>query len=160
MPSAIPPVSQVFVKHASWQIAVEKRWRWPEEHIGMKEGRVVVSGIRRAARAGLCDCHALFLCDNMSCVLAHEKGRGKQWSLNSLCQRSLAYTQSLNIRPQFRYIESERNVADEGSRRYCSARKFQRPSHDSDVLLEQSLPHACETCRPPGLDLDIACLHH
>eukprot|EP00972_Heterocapsa_arctica_P066427 9803536-Heterocapsa_arctica.AAC.1 len=58
----------------------------------------------------------LTLTDNMSCLGAFEKGRSASYGLNNLCRRLCAYKVAGQIQVRGRYIETDRNVADAGSR--------------------------------------------
>eukprot|EP00972_Heterocapsa_arctica_P039266 5785325-Heterocapsa_arctica.AAC.1 len=54
-----------------------------------KEGRVVLLGLRRAARCrAMHGSRILSLCDNMSCLMALVKGRGGNPALPCLCRRA------------------------------------------------------------------------
>ena len=105
---------------------VAGRWRWEQEHINLKEARVALMFVRRACRSrrGLGHRH-LVLSDNLCTIGAFEKGRSSSWALNNLCKRLCAYKLAGRLQLRFRYIESKRNVADEGSR---YPERFRRPA--------------------------------
>ena len=75
--------------------------------------------LRRVCRSGRwLGRRVLTLSDNPACVGAFEKGRSsRSHGLLALCQRSAAYQLACAIQWRLRYIETDRNVADEGSRR-------------------------------------------
>jgi len=66
-------------------------WRWPGEHLDVKEGRCSFMLQRRAVRttANLVERH-LGIGDNLTSLLALDKGRSSS-QLNHLCKRSAAY---------------------------------------------------------------------
>ena len=88
----IPPLSSRWDDRSRYQIVIRGRWRWEQEHINVKEGRVVLMSVRRACRVkkNLRRKH-LTLSDNMSCLGAFEKGRSASYGLNNLCRRLCAY---------------------------------------------------------------------
>ena len=98
---------------------VASKWKWPAEHINVKEARVALWQIRRAGRVtrNLGRKH-VGLSDSLVSIGAFEKGRAKSWALQILCQRAAAYQLAGEMFFRWRYVESERNVADEGSRRH------------------------------------------
>ena len=75
----------------------------------------------------------LVFADSMVSVLAFDKGRSKSYPLNSLCRRAAAYQIACGIKLRCRHIPTDRNVADEGSRR----RRYKGP---------QNFPKKKDTC--------------
>ena len=55
-------------------------------------------------------------CDNMSCVMAFNKGRCQNLPLLILCRRVAAISLAFNMYPKWRYVESKRNRADAETR--------------------------------------------
>ena len=104
VPSAIPPLAPAFAKKSAWRTAVEGVWKYPSEHIKVKEMRVCFMAVRRATRRVRCvGRRALFLTDNMVAACSLEKGRARAWGLNSLCRRVAACAVATSLRPSWRY---------------------------------------------------------
>lgn len=81
------------------------------------EGRTSLLGLRRAASR--LECHGtvvLGIGDNLTEVMALEKGRSGSWCLNVLCRHSCAWQTATGIRWRRRHIGTLRNYADEASR--------------------------------------------
>ena len=115
--SAIPKISSAWSNEQRWTLVVARRWDKPEEHINLKEARVALMGLRRLTRTVKnLGARALSLCDNMSAVLAFEKGRSSAHGLNGLCRRAAAYQIACRIQWHLRHVESAENVADGPSR--------------------------------------------
>ena len=93
-------------------------WKHQQEHINVKECRVVLMAIRRA-----CLPHRtvgkkiLAFTDTLVLALALEKGRSRAKGLNSSARRVCAYCLAHGLRVRYRYLESERNPAHEGGGR-------------------------------------------
>ena len=93
------------------------RWKH-DEHINVKEARVVLMGIRRSAKMWAAQRKKwLLFTDNLVTACMLEKGRSPSYSLNAICRRACAYQLACGSIARFRYLETERNPADEGSRR-------------------------------------------
>ncbi|CAK0791446.1 unnamed protein product [Prorocentrum cordatum] len=117
VPSAVPPIDRCWDDLRRWRHLRVGRWRWTEEHINVKEGRVSLFGLRRATRSR----HnhgkrVASIGDNLVSICAFEKGRAKSWALNALARRAASYQIAARIRWHSRHVESKRNVADAGSR--------------------------------------------
>ena len=80
-------------------------------------GRIELNGLRRAGRsAGLHGLRLLSISDNLSMVLAFDRGRSADSGVNVLCRRSCALQIGTRIQWFQRHIESQRNAMDYGSR--------------------------------------------
>ena len=113
---SIPRISASWAR-MRWRTLVKRPWKWPSEHINLKEGRVTLLGLRRLCRSRhALGTKSLGLTDNMVSLLCFEKGRSRVWGLNALCRRACAYKVALNHRQRLRHIISKENPADEGSR--------------------------------------------
>ena len=85
---AIPEVSDYWAEQSNWTLAVKGRWRYPEEHINVKEARIALDGVRRSPRSQYTrGRRCLNLIDNMVACLAFDKGRSRSWALNAVCRR-------------------------------------------------------------------------
>lgn len=155
----IPPLAPMWEERHRWRTAFEGRWQFPQEHINVKEMRVCGMAMRRAVRSGgVVGTRMLFLTDNLTAACSLEKGRARSWALNGVCRRVAAYTLGCSIRARWRYIESERNVADEGSRRPLVGRSHPRApsvlpsavSHTPDAS-SPSAPSSLPLPSPPPL---------
>ncbi|CAE8613278.1 unnamed protein product, partial [Polarella glacialis] len=113
----VPRLSDAICCQSRWVTHKEGRWRY-KESIHLTEGRTSLMSLRRMAR--VVEHHGkryLTLSDNLSSLCAFAKGRAKTYDLTALCRRSAALQIGCDIRWRQRYIESERNPCDEGSRR-------------------------------------------
>ena len=92
----------------------------------MKEGRATLMCLRRAVAGAAGHGHRfLSLTDNMSSLLAFDRGRSCSYDLLCLCRRAAALCIEADVSWVFRHLEAWRNPSDEGSRR---ARGFGRGS--------------------------------
>ena len=68
-------------------------WKWPSEHINVKEARVALLGLRWVARmARNCGRRFLTLSDSLVTIGVFEKGRSSRSPvLMALCRRAAAY---------------------------------------------------------------------
>ncbi|CAE8627459.1 unnamed protein product, partial [Polarella glacialis] len=115
---SVPRLSEAVCDEKRWKTIREGRW-YRNEAIHLKEGRVALMSLRRQSR--VVRNHGkryLTLNDNLSSLLAQAKGRAKRYDLTALCRRSAALQLGCDIPWHQRYVESERNPADAGSRRY------------------------------------------
>ena len=114
----IPPLAPMWEERPRWRTAFEGRWQFPQEHFHVKEMSICGTAMRRAARSGgVIGTRMLFPTGNLTAACSLEKVRARSWALNGICRRVAAYTLGCSIRAHWRSIVSERNVADEGSRR-------------------------------------------
>ena len=99
-----------------WTQLVRGAWRFSEP-IHIMESRVEVMGIRRAARVvQWYETVVVSLCDNLSCALAHEKRRSRDYGLRMTVAVGSAYCLACGFSWHHRYVISEVNPDDEGSR--------------------------------------------
>ena len=90
-----------------------------QEHINTIEARIVLLAIRRACRLRTnVRRRILVLSDNMLSCLVIDKGRSRSFALNSIARRAGAYQLLVGTAVRVRYLETDRNPADEGSRRF------------------------------------------
>jgi hypothetical protein len=79
----------------------------------MLEGRATLKALHHACRCPDLRGHRLlFLCDNMSVVMALNKGRAKDYRLLRITRRVSALVLACGMLAQWRYIETKRNPAD------------------------------------------------
>eukprot|EP00439_Symbiodinium_sp_Y106_P076622 s190_g15.t2 len=99
-----------------WQPTMHGRWKFKED-ILVLEARAVMKGIRRAlmTRYGH-DVRQLALCDNLAAVLTFERCRSRNYKVLKILRQFGAYCFARNVRVSVRWIPSELNIADEGSR--------------------------------------------
>ena len=115
---AIPEISDTWETRRRWKTYREGPWRWPDEHINIKEGRASLMALEWHGRSPQQHhCRLFQLSDNLVSVLAFDKGRSKSWALNALCRRSCALQLAADVVWRLRHVRSEKNVSDEGSRR-------------------------------------------
>ncbi|CAK0791021.1 unnamed protein product [Prorocentrum cordatum] len=125
-----------------WEVLAATRWRERQRFVATEpevapddehyEGRAAgfcdISGplpvevpprLRHAVAPGDVNFHGkeiLSLCDNMSSVLAFEKGRATNFELLAQCRRAAAVCLGCEIRWRPRHVPGMHNVADHGSR--------------------------------------------
>ena len=101
-----------------------------EEDILVLEARAVLKGIRRAlmTRFGH-SIRQLALCDNLAVVLTFERCRSRNYKVLKVLRQFAAYCFARNVRVTIRWIPSELNISDEGSRLAEGAK-------DSNLLID------------------------
>eukprot|EP00438_Fugacium_kawagutii_P028530 Skav222527 [mRNA] locus=scaffold2875:78605:82075:+ [translate_table: standard] len=177
IPELIKPVSGKILEPDSFRLLWMRRWRNPAETINIKEARVALSSLKRMARSksGV-GCRKLTLCDNLSAVLALEKGRSSSSSMNRICKTAAALQVALQIRWSLRHVETKRNQADKPSRGEWMRRPPEcavasRPSQhwsrcQTDMFhstSSSSKKTRCDTLKlsdlvpPPGLGKHVQC---
>ena len=116
-----PEVPAEWLRSERWQSRLSRAWEFPEGIVHL-EARALVTGVQRVSESvlGQNACY-LFLCDNMSVVLAVERCRSHDFRLLRHVRRFCAYSLSRNLRTSVRWIPSELNSADAGSRRFDEA---------------------------------------
>ena len=83
----------------------------------MLEGRTTLLGLKRMSRnACYHGCRFLSIGDNLSSLLAFEKGRACDWGLRCLTRVAAARQIACEIHQYHRYSETERNPTDHDSR--------------------------------------------
>ena len=138
---AIPEVSDRWEVRSRWKTYREGPWRWPEEHINIKEGRASIMALERhVPSAQQHRCRVFQLSDNLVSVLAFDKERSKSWGLNAQCRRVCALVVACDIVWRLRHIRSEKNVSDEGPRR----EKWKSPL----TVIERSIFFRVLFCEP------------
>ncbi len=118
----VPVLQPEVTASERWHCVLRGAWKF-DEAIHVKESRVEVLGLRRAARdSRLHSTRVISLCDNLSCLLAHEKRRAKSHDLLRSVQVAAAYSICANIRWFHRYCISESNPTGFDSRCHESCR--------------------------------------
>ena len=146
IPQLVKPVSSQLLKPNSFRLLWMKRWRNPSETINIKEARVCLSSLKRCGRVrSLAHSKKLTLCDNLSAVLALEKGRSSSVALNRLCKTAASLQLALDIRWHVRHVETKRNQADGPSRGILNRRP---PTPDDSNCFEHHLHAHCEKSFP------------
>eukprot|EP00438_Fugacium_kawagutii_P016242 Skav225368 [mRNA] locus=scaffold476:95907:101244:- [translate_table: standard] len=115
----IPPISDCWSDSTRWDLICSKSWDHTDEHINVKEGRVVLMAIRRLCRTSSnLGTRCLILSDSMVSILAFSKGRSSSNGINKLCRRAAAYLVCGSIDIHLRHIPTDRNPADAPSRQH------------------------------------------
>ena len=92
------------------------KWRY-EEGIIHLEARAVLKGIERLARSQHGhDARALFVGDNLALSLALGRSRSRDFKLLTLIRRAGSLALARGLRLVFRWVPSELNSSDKGSR--------------------------------------------
>ena len=100
-----------------WHSTMHGRWAYTED-ILVLEARAVLKGIKRAllTRYGH-DIRQLALCDNLAAVLTFERCRSRNYyQVLKVLRQFGAFCFARNVRVSIRWIPSELNISDEGSR--------------------------------------------
>lgn len=130
----IPPVARAWEQEDRWNLVCSGPWNFPEERINIKEARVALMSLRRLCRSvHNMDTVSMTLCDNMTTILAYEKGRSSSGGINALCRRAAAYQIASSIQWRLKHIETHRNVADKPSRQW--------DNHDSQARQSKISSH-------------------
>lgn len=81
-------VPQKILDEKDWHVAKVGLWKYPHEHITLKEARTVVLAIRRATRtASLRGKKLLLLVDNLALALMLGKGRSSNYGMLRVAQK-------------------------------------------------------------------------
>lgn len=122
IPALVQPVDPYFCNPDHFKLLWARRWKNVNEHISLKEGRVVLSSLKRSCRvAALAEHRKLSLSDNLPAVCAFSKGRSSNHKMNFLCQTAGAYQFATGILWHVRHVETHRNVSDAPSRLFSSS---------------------------------------
>lgn len=101
-----------------WFEVFRVKWR-RLEHNNIGELRIAVMTLRHIARSRRnWSCRHLIFTDSMVMLGALAKGRSSSWPLLRLTPEAAVLQLVLDLRPYWRYIETDRNVADGPSRGY------------------------------------------
>ena len=115
----VPPVSADIIRPDKFTLLWSRRWRNPDEHINTKEGRVILSSLKRTCRvAALFGGRKVTLSDNLSAIMAFSKGRSSRFGLNRLCRIAASLLGATGVKWSIRHVETKRNIADKPSRRF------------------------------------------
>ena len=113
-----PEVNSTLLEFARWRLRWHAPLKFPEP-IHMCECRALYALLRHLARSRASqNVEVLVLSDSMVVTLTTDKGRSSDPELNLLMQRCLPYVLGLRLRPRLRWIPSELNTADVGSRAF------------------------------------------
>ena len=113
----IPAVPDRMLNIARWCLIVAGGWKHASK-IHLFEAKTALMGLRRAlGRRDLQGRTLLSLGDNLSEILAMERGRATNRALNSLCRQSLSMQVFGDITWRRRHVVSKRNISDADSRR-------------------------------------------
>ncbi|CAK0809711.1 unnamed protein product, partial [Prorocentrum cordatum] len=109
-----PPLPASWFDSEGFELVAARRWRWPGEHINVKETRAAVMGLRHACCVRQnCGRRLVSLVDSMVCVGCLDKRRSsRSAALNAQCRRAAAYAIGCRVRWRLRYVNTKFNVAD------------------------------------------------
>ena len=94
----------------------------------------------------------LTLCDNLGLVLSLSKGRAQSDSMNRICRKIAALSLACNISLVVRWIASERNPADEPSRR------FEKKQKSDPQKLQPSISEGVAPAGVPPFVAELDCV--
>ena len=113
------------VKPADWRVAV--RCAYPPEsrvrhaHINEKEAGALVLAVRWAARSSRTRrCRLVVQSDSAAAVCALRKGRSSRPGMRRQCRKIAALTLAHGITAEFRWVATDRNMADQPSRGHAA----------------------------------------
>ena len=113
----VVPIPVSLLASSEWRSLMERRWKESREPIHVKEFRATLWMLRRLVRSSTSrGLYVLMLTDNMGNALAVEKGRATDPKLLGLLRRWAAYSLAGGCRVRLRWIPSEHNPSDAGSR--------------------------------------------
>ncbi|CAK0891104.1 unnamed protein product [Prorocentrum cordatum] len=113
---SFPEVHAAGLASSRWRTEQVQRWRFGEG-ILTEEARALVIGVRRVAQSAFgAACRQLILSDNMSVVVSFNRSRAKEFALLVQVRRFQAYCLARNLKVSVRWVLSELNPADYGSR--------------------------------------------
>ena len=114
--AGIDPVDDATLNAEDWHLVVVGGWSHAEA-VHFLEGRIMLGGLRRSS--GVVRHHGrrlLSLGDSLSSIFAFEKGRACDEGLGRLASKAAALQVGCEIDWVLRYVETDRNAADPGSR--------------------------------------------
>ena len=113
-----PPIHERWVTKERWKLAYQIEWRY-ESHNNVTETSMAVAAVRRLGRSfkhwGK---RVLVFVDNMTAIGALTKGRSCSAPILRQCRKLASISLGLGIIPCFRYVATDRNMADGPSRGY------------------------------------------
>ena len=132
-------IDMSFMDPEHWQLRYSVRMRIPE-HITLLEGRGIVSALRHKLRSqsGFGKRH-LHLGDNLASILIAEKGRASSYEMLRVSRRIACLLLAANCTLTSRWIPSEWNVADHGSRRWEAERKLEQSEERKQQDFKETL---------------------
>lgn len=120
-----PEIPSKVMDKDDWQFRFNVQMTIPE-HITLLEGRGMLASVRHKLRSvDSFGKRHLHLNDNLGMVLAAEKGRSSTFGMLRICRRLCALYLASDTSFSHRWIPSELNVADAGSRVWEHLRKSQ-----------------------------------
>ena len=126
-----PEIPAKYMDRSQWYLLWRSKMRF-KEPVHLIEARSILGAVRHRARdPSKHGKHIVVLNDNMSVVLAMQKGRCSNYGLLRILRRTAAHCFAAGIRLRVRWLPSERNVADEDSR-------FWEPGSKNDSWKEKS----------------------
>ena len=110
------PLPDDVLQASRWHLIIRGGFLF-QEAIHMLEARIVFLGLKRATRSSHCHGHRILsISDNLSELLAFERGRATNWALRQLTRVAAARQIGCEIDHHHRYVESARNTTDYDSR--------------------------------------------
>ena len=126
-----PDVPKALLDNTDWSLRFSQRMVY-SEHITLLEGRGIVASLRHKFRStGQFHQHHVHLSDNLGMVLAVDKGRSSSPQLMGVCRRLACLLICTGSSLTCRWIPSELNIADAGSRRWEHLRTGKTPPSGS-----------------------------
>ncbi|CAK0795079.1 unnamed protein product, partial [Prorocentrum cordatum] len=113
---SFPELPAHLLHGSRWSTVMADKWRY-EEGIIHLDARAALKGIERLARSRHGhDARALFVGDNLALTLALGRSRSRDFKLLTLIRRAGSLALARGLRLVFRWVPSELNSSDKGSR--------------------------------------------
>ena len=136
---SFPEVPADMLNAEHWKLVLADRWLRDDGILILEARAVLKAALRVAHSTHGRHCHVVILVDNMSVVLAMSRFRSKDYKLLVMIRRLASISLARDIKFHLRWIPSEFNYSDEGSRRYDAV--IDR-SKDLTALVGKLLPRA------------------
>ncbi len=141
-----PEVDLKLLQKRHWSVLISQPWQFSQD-ILLGEARALLRSLQVLVSVHrVRDRRILCLSGNMSCVLAFERRRARNFRLLVQIRKLTAICLCHNIRFHVRWIASESNCSDDPSRRFSNANATQASSSDlTDNIFNSLVARSCST---------------
>jgi len=152
-----PEIDHRLIDHGQWQTLFQVRWRYFDQDIFELESRALVTGFKALVSSKkLSNCRILCLIDNMSVCLSYERRRTKKFAVLRAIREISAWATVLGIRVSFRWVPSEINPSDDGSRVFQPDGPLSKAELASPHDHQKSAHRVSVQCHHPSTSASIA----